>query len=113
MISYQTNNEVDEEEGTVEGEVNINNETSEETDNKGEAHYDPGMIQELLRGGFDESYEFERIEEEEIYDDPLNHLIEERVREVIEKYKGENKQPSKIKNVTVYSRPSLGATIAM
>ena len=113
MISHQTNNEVDEEEGTVEGEVNINNETSEETDNKGEAHDDPGMIQELLGEGFDESYEFERIEEEEIYDDPLNHLIEERVREVIEKYKGENKQPSKIKNVTVYSRPLLGATIAM
>lgn len=113
MISYQTNNEVDEEEGTVEGEVNINNETSEETDNKGEAHYDPGNIQELLGEGFDESYEFERIEEEEIYDDPLNHLIEERVREMIEKYKGENKQPSKIKNVTVYSRSSLGATIAM
>lgn len=46
-------------------------EPSKELDiNNFETRYDPDMIQELLGESFNESYEFEGFEEEEIHNNP-------------------------------------------
>lgn len=64
--------DVDQEETNIEEEMNTNRgEPSKELDiNNFETRYDPDMIQELLGESFNESYEFEGFEEEEIHNNP-------------------------------------------
>lgn len=67
--------------------------------NNFETRYDPDMIQELLGESFNESYEFEGFEEEEVHNNPENRLTADKIKAVVKECKVENKQPSSIKNV--------------
>ena len=96
------NNQVmDEEEITIEEEINTDssNPPEELYNNDDETCYDPEMLQELSGESFNESYEFEGFEEAETHDDPERDLIADRIKAVIKECKVENKQPPSIKNV--------------
>ena len=95
------NQVVDDEEKTIEEEINTDSShPPEELDiNNNETCYNPIMILELFGESFNESYEFEGFEGEETHDDPENHLTADRIKAVIKEYNVENKQPPNIKNV--------------
>ena len=92
------NQDMDEEEITIEEEINTDssNPPEELYNNDVETCYDPEMLQELSGESFNESYEFEGFEEAETHDDPERDLIADRIKAVIKECKVENKQPPSI-----------------